>query len=88
MTKRISVTLPDDIYQELGQWALRQRRSLATLAAFLIESAVLQNRSSIDLPEDASQELKQLADSQGVSPIELAKNLLIDAIQKSQEKNQ
>jgi CopG-like RHH_1 or ribbon-helix-helix domain, RHH_5 len=42
VSKRINVTLPDSVVEELEQWADNQGRSLANLAAFLLESSVKQ----------------------------------------------
>ena len=42
MSKRINVTLPDSVVEELEQWADNQGRSLANLAAFLLESSLKQ----------------------------------------------
>ena len=40
MSKRINITLPDSVVEELECWAEAQGRSLANLAAFLLESSV------------------------------------------------
>ena len=40
VSKRINVTLPDSVVEELEQWADNQGRSLANLAAFLLESSL------------------------------------------------
>ena len=85
MSKRISVTLPDDVLEELELWALQQGRKPAGLASFLLESAVRQNRSRIDLPEELSQKLKRLAESQGLNAISLAQNLLMEALNNAKD---
>ena len=85
MSKRISVTLPDNIAEELTLWAEQEGKTTARLAAFLLESAVRQNRSTIDLPDDLSEKLKRLADSNRINVVNLAKNLLMEAIRQAQE---
>ena len=40
VSKRINVTLPDSVVDELEDWANAQGRSLANLAAFLLEMAL------------------------------------------------
>ena len=38
VSKRINITLPDSVVEELENWAEAQGRSLANLAAFLLEA--------------------------------------------------
>ena len=40
VSKRINVTLPDSVVDELEDWANTQGRSVANLAAFLLEMAI------------------------------------------------
>jgi CopG-like RHH_1 or ribbon-helix-helix domain, RHH_5 len=40
VSKRINVTLPDSVVEDLEYWAEAQGRSLANLAAFILESSV------------------------------------------------
>lgn len=40
VSKRVNVTLPDEIFEALDNWADQQGRPTANLAAFLIETAV------------------------------------------------
>jgi CopG-like RHH_1 or ribbon-helix-helix domain, RHH_5 len=40
VSKRINVTLPDSVVEDLEYWAETQGRSLANLAAFILESSV------------------------------------------------
>lgn len=40
VSKRVNVTLPDSVYEELEYWAETQGRPTANLAAFLIESSI------------------------------------------------
>jgi hypothetical protein len=50
VSKRINVTLPDSVVEELECWAEDQGRSLANLAAFLLESAVKQAKEKGEIP--------------------------------------
>ncbi|RCJ30256.1 hypothetical protein A6769_34145 [Nostoc punctiforme NIES-2108] len=40
MSKRVNLTLPDVIYEDLEAWAEYQGRPTANLAAYLVESAI------------------------------------------------
>ncbi|NEQ20168.1 MAG: hypothetical protein F6K28_13165 [Microcoleus sp. SIO2G3] len=40
MSKRVNLTLPDVVYDELEAWAEFQGRPTANLAAYLVESAI------------------------------------------------
>lgn len=40
VSKRVNLTLPDVIYEELEAWAEYQGRPTANLAAYLVESAI------------------------------------------------
>jgi CopG-like RHH_1 or ribbon-helix-helix domain, RHH_5 len=42
VSKRVFVTLPDSVFEDLEQWAGSQGRPTANLAAFLIETSVRQ----------------------------------------------
>jgi CopG-like RHH_1 or ribbon-helix-helix domain, RHH_5 len=50
VSKRINVTLPDSVVNELEQWADIQGRSLANLAAFLLESSLNQAKERGEIP--------------------------------------
>ncbi len=50
VSKRINVTLPDAVYEELEWWAEAQGRPTANLANFLIESALRQARERGEIP--------------------------------------
>ena len=54
VSKRINVTLPDSVVEELERWADNQGRSLANLAAFLLESSVNQAREKGEIPSQES----------------------------------
>lgn len=40
VSKRVFMTLPDAVFEELEQWADQQGRPTANLAAFLVETAL------------------------------------------------
>lgn len=40
VSKRVMVTLPDSVYEDLEKWADKQGRPTANLAAFLIEASI------------------------------------------------
>jgi len=50
VSKRIHVTIPDYIYETLEQWADNEGRPRASLAAFLIEVAVLEAQKTGQIP--------------------------------------
>ncbi len=50
MSKRINVTLPDTLYDELERWAEAQGRPTANLAAFLIEIGIREGRDKGEIP--------------------------------------
>jgi hypothetical protein len=54
VSKRINVTLPDSVVNELEQWADIQGRSLANLAAFLLESSLNQAKERGEIPTQES----------------------------------
>ena len=50
VSKRINVTLPDSVVDELEDWANAQGRSLANLAAFLLEMALKEAKDKGEIP--------------------------------------
>lgn len=46
MSKRLATYLPDGIYDQLEEWASKERRSISNLAAFLLEVAVREQYGS------------------------------------------
>ncbi len=50
VSKRINVTLPDSVADELEDWANAQGRSLANLAAFLLEMALKEAKEKGEIP--------------------------------------
>ena len=50
VSKRINVTLPDSVYEELEWWAETQGRPTANLANFLIESSLREARERGEIP--------------------------------------
>ena len=52
MTKRVSLTLPDYLHEDLSIIAKNQGRTLANLANFLIEQAVMEMRQKGEFISD------------------------------------
>lgn len=50
VSKRINVTLPDSVADELEDWADAQGRSIANLAAFLLEMSLKQAKERGEIP--------------------------------------
>jgi aminoglycoside phosphotransferase (APT) family kinase protein len=50
VSKRINVTLPDSVVEDLERWAEAQGRSLANLAAFILESSVKKAQENLEEP--------------------------------------
>ena len=51
MSKRIQVTLPDRLADDLEHWADSDGRSVANLCAFLLEASVRQAKQQGDYPQ-------------------------------------
>ncbi|NEP01652.1 MAG: hypothetical protein F6K58_23945 [Symploca sp. SIO2E9] len=51
MSKRVFLTLPDSVYENLEQWASSQGRPIANLAAFLVEVAVAEAEEAGKIPQ-------------------------------------
>lgn len=49
--KRLSAYLPDPVYEELEQWATKEKRSLSNLVAYLLEKALDDRRNNRDSNE-------------------------------------
>ncbi|MHC5747416.1 MAG: ribbon-helix-helix domain-containing protein [Nostoc sp.] len=54
MSKRINVTLPDSVLEDLEIWAASQGRPTANLAAFLIEMSIKLAKNSGEFPNNSS----------------------------------
>lgn len=53
---KFSVVLPDEIYADLKRWAAREKRPVANLAAYWLETAVRQqNPDKYPMPPDPKQ---------------------------------
>ncbi len=50
VSKRINLTLPDIVYEDLERWAGLQGRPPANLGAFLVEAAIRKAKESGELP--------------------------------------
>ncbi|MFB8787373.1 MAG: hypothetical protein U7123_00595 [Potamolinea sp.] len=59
MTKRLATYLAEGIYDLLEEWANQERRSISSLAAFLLEKAAREHQEQIlkqTPPSDKQQE--------------------------------
>jgi hypothetical protein len=50
VSKRINITLPDSVLDDLERWAETQGRPTANLAAFLIEVSIMQAKEKGEFP--------------------------------------
>jgi CopG-like RHH_1 or ribbon-helix-helix domain, RHH_5 len=50
MSKRVFLTLPDELFEDLERWAVKQGRPMANLAAYLVENGVQQAKERGELP--------------------------------------
>jgi hypothetical protein len=64
VSKRVFVTLPDVVFEQLETWAEMQGRPTANLAGFLIETAIRKAIESGELP--AKPLHKQQSDQQNL----------------------
>lgn len=48
VSKRVFMTVPDTVYEELEEWADSQGRSVSNLTAFLVESALKEAKEKGD----------------------------------------
>lgn len=51
MPKRVFLTLPDTLHEDLSNWAEAQGRPVANLAAFLVEIAVREAKMNGEIPD-------------------------------------
>lgn len=51
VSKKVFVTLPDSVHEDLERWANLQGRPTANLAAFLIETGINQGKEKGELPQ-------------------------------------
>ena len=50
MSKRVFLTLPDELFEDLERWAIKQGRPMANLAAYLVENGVQQAKERGEVP--------------------------------------
>ena len=50
MSKRVFLTLPDELFEDLERWAAKQGRPTANLAAYLVENGVQQAKERREVP--------------------------------------
>ena len=50
MSKRVFLTLPDELFEDLERWAVKQGRPTANLAAYLVENGIQQAKRAGEIP--------------------------------------
>ena len=50
VSKRVNLTLPDSVYQDLETWAESQGRPPSSLGAFLVELSIMNAKKSGEFP--------------------------------------
>ena len=61
VSKRVNLTLPDVVYEDLERWASLQGRPPANLGAFLVESAIRKAKELGELPPTPEKTTKREA---------------------------
>ncbi|MGB3768523.1 MAG: hypothetical protein WA947_18345 [Phormidesmis sp.] len=56
MSKRVNLTLPNSVYQDLEAWAEIQGRPPASLGAFLVELSIMNAKRAGDYPKVKQQD--------------------------------
>ncbi len=88
MSKRISITLSDEILEDLEIWAQERGQTVAGLAALLVEKAVTEAQiRTIKLSEDTSVSLRELSKKEGLTPGAFAQKLLVQALKRAKQKD-
>lgn len=59
MTKRINLTIPDALFEDLDYWAKQEGRSMANLSAVLLESAVKSAKANEEFPNKNREQLTE-----------------------------
>lgn len=86
MTKRITITLSDEIFDDLEIWAKQRGQTVAGLTAIIVDQAVTEAMvSTIKLNVETSSSLRELARARGITPAALAQKLLVKALKVAQE---
>ncbi|MGC1216314.1 MAG: hypothetical protein WA883_02505 [Phormidesmis sp.] len=64
VSKRVNLTLPDSVYQDLEIWAESQGRPPSSLGAFLVELSIMNAKKSGDFPKVQQKDSKTIVVSQ------------------------
>ena len=64
VSKRVNLTLPDSVYQDLEIWAESQGRPPSSLGAFLVELSIMNAKKSGDFPKVQQRDNKTIVISQ------------------------
>lgn len=75
MSKRIQITLPDEVYYDLVRWAESMGRPLANLTGWIVEKEVGQAKETGEIPHPTEEEksMKQICDRFNITPEELVR---------------
>jgi hypothetical protein len=88
MTARISATVPDYVASGLKQLAMQQGREISSMAAFIIEQAIIREIESGRIPSEKSlppeiiDSIRLIAQKQGVDVVDAMSFLLSKAIEE------
>jgi hypothetical protein len=88
MTARISATVPDYVASGLKQLAIQQGREPSSMAAFLIEQAVIKEIESGRIPSEKSlppqiiEKIRPIAQKRGIDVVDAMSFLLSKAIEE------
>ena len=64
VSKRVNLTLPDSVYQDLEIWAASQGRPPSSLGAFLVELSIMNAKKAGDFPKVEQRDGKTIVISQ------------------------
>ena len=59
MPKRVHLTLPDPIHEELARWASARGQAIATVGAIALEIAIKQAKEAGEIPPKATTDKQQ-----------------------------
>lgn len=54
MTKRVNMSLPDPIYEDLRRWAEHRDQPVAAVAAIALERAIREAKAAGEIPDEPS----------------------------------
>ena len=54
MTKRVNMSLPDPVYEDLKRWAEHRDQAVAAVAAIAVERAIRDAKAAGEFPSEGS----------------------------------